>query len=341
MKPGSSALTRELRPGVRLPGRQTLRGHSRPAALVGWRHACLRRLPARLVRRPGRPRRRHAVPARTSRAAAASPRSGWPAWPSTTTRSAGSARSTSSAGTCWPRSAPPSPARPRPARLLGQPELDAVPDRHGPAHGGRRRTRAVAFVTSAYSSYSSCRQYLEDIERARAEVGPAAPRIDKIRPFSTTPASSSRSPRTPAPRWPRCPPTCATTPAWCSPRTASRSRWPSQRPGRASGTSAELTEAARLVAERAGGGTHAVGRWPTRAAAARPPSRGWSPTSAITWRAGQAGAQGRGGRAGRVRVRPHGGPVRPGRRGGRDGRLARAWPCPGGHPRQPTRRSSP
>src|SRR5882724_11060307 len=31
---------------------------------------------------------------------------------------------------------------------------------------------ALAFVTSAYSSYSSCRQYLEDIERARASVGP-------------------------------------------------------------------------------------------------------------------------------------------------------------------------
>src|SRR6202161_1718428 len=43
--------------------------------------------------------------------------------------------------------------------------------------------RAVAFVTSAYSSYSSCRQYLDDIERARAEVGPGAPRIDKIRRF--------------------------------------------------------------------------------------------------------------------------------------------------------------
>jgi ferrochelatase len=47
--------------------------------------------------------------------------------------------------------------------------------------------RAVALVTSAYSSYSSCRQYLEDIERARAEVGPAAPRIDKIRPFFNHP----------------------------------------------------------------------------------------------------------------------------------------------------------
>jgi ferrochelatase len=43
--------------------------------------------------------------------------------------------------------------------------------------------RALAFVTSAYSSYSSCRQYLEDIEAARASVGPGAPVIDKLRQF--------------------------------------------------------------------------------------------------------------------------------------------------------------
>ena len=47
--------------------------------------------------------------------------------------------------------------------------------------------RALAFVTSAYGSYSSCRQYLDDIERARAEVGPGAPRIDKIRHFFSHP----------------------------------------------------------------------------------------------------------------------------------------------------------
>jgi ferrochelatase len=40
---------------------------------------------------------------------------------------------------------------------------------------------ALAFVTSAFGSYPSCRQYLEDIERARQEVGPAAPAIDKLR----------------------------------------------------------------------------------------------------------------------------------------------------------------
>jgi ferrochelatase len=33
--------------------------------------------------------------------------------------------------------------------------------------------RAVGFVTSAYSSYSGCRQYREDIARAQREVGRA------------------------------------------------------------------------------------------------------------------------------------------------------------------------
>ena len=46
---------------------------------------------------------------------------------------------------------------------------------------------AIAFVTSAFGSYSGCRQYIQDIERARAEVGEGAPSIDKIRPFSENP----------------------------------------------------------------------------------------------------------------------------------------------------------
>lgn len=44
-------------------------------------------------------------------------------------------------------------------------------------------SHALAFVTSATSSYSSCRQYREDIERAQDAVGPNAPAIDKIRQF--------------------------------------------------------------------------------------------------------------------------------------------------------------
>src|SRR6516225_2571578 len=43
--------------------------------------------------------------------------------------------------------------------------------------------RALAFVTSAFGSYSGCRQYREDIDRARAEAGPGAPEIHKLRVF--------------------------------------------------------------------------------------------------------------------------------------------------------------
>ncbi|MBV9081456.1 MAG: ferrochelatase [Acidobacteriaceae bacterium] len=46
---------------------------------------------------------------------------------------------------------------------------------------------ALAFVTSAYSSYSSCRQYRENIAAAQAQAGPDAPEIDKLRVFYNHP----------------------------------------------------------------------------------------------------------------------------------------------------------
>jgi protoporphyrin/coproporphyrin ferrochelatase len=46
---------------------------------------------------------------------------------------------------------------------------------------------ALAFVTSAYSSYSSCRQYLQNIADAQAQVGPTAPRVEKLRAFYNHP----------------------------------------------------------------------------------------------------------------------------------------------------------
>lgn len=46
---------------------------------------------------------------------------------------------------------------------------------------------ALAFITSAYSSYSGCRQYREDIERAREAVGAGAPLVDKLRVFYNHP----------------------------------------------------------------------------------------------------------------------------------------------------------
>ena len=47
--------------------------------------------------------------------------------------------------------------------------------------------RAFAFVTSAYSSYSGCRQYLDDIARAREAAGPGAPEVLKLRVFYNHP----------------------------------------------------------------------------------------------------------------------------------------------------------
>ncbi len=70
--------------------------------------------------------------------------------------------------------------------------------------------RALAFVTSAYSSYSSCRQYREDIARAQEAVGEGAPVVEKIRVFHNHPgfveASADRIQKAfdqiPAPRQP-------------------------------------------------------------------------------------------------------------------------------------------
>jgi ferrochelatase len=47
--------------------------------------------------------------------------------------------------------------------------------------------RAAAFVTSAYSSYSGCRQYVEDLARARDRAGRDAPDLVKLRPYFNHP----------------------------------------------------------------------------------------------------------------------------------------------------------
>jgi protoporphyrin/coproporphyrin ferrochelatase len=56
--------------------------------------------------------------------------------------------------------------------------------KHMQADGVRK---ALALVTSAFGSYSGCRQYLEDIERAREAAGVGAPRIHKLSPFHNRP----------------------------------------------------------------------------------------------------------------------------------------------------------
>jgi ferrochelatase len=46
---------------------------------------------------------------------------------------------------------------------------------------------ALVFATSAWSSYSGCRQYREDMARAQAHVGDGAPALTKIRQFFNHP----------------------------------------------------------------------------------------------------------------------------------------------------------
>ncbi|MFN3006445.1 ferrochelatase [Mycolicibacterium wolinskyi] len=43
--------------------------------------------------------------------------------------------------------------------------------------------RAAVFTTSAWGGYSSCKQYVEDIARARAAVGDGAPELVKLRQY--------------------------------------------------------------------------------------------------------------------------------------------------------------
>ena len=118
--------------------------------------------------------------------------------------------------------------------------------------------RAIAFVTSAYSSYSSCRQYLDDIERARAAVGPSAPVIDKIRRFFNHPgfiepfAVSAEAALATLPAEVR-PGAHLVFTAHSIPVAMADSSGP---PGMGGRYVAELTEAARLIAGRTGGGSH-------------------------------------------------------------------------------------
>jgi ferrochelatase len=117
--------------------------------------------------------------------------------------------------------------------------------------------RAVAFVTSAYSSYSSCRQYLDDIERARGAAGPGAPQIDKIRRYFNHPgfiepfAENARAALATLPAEVRADAHLVFTAHSIPVAMADAS-------GPAGGHRyvAELTEAARLIAERTGDGRH-------------------------------------------------------------------------------------
>ena len=109
--------------------------------------------------------------------------------------------------------------------------------------------RALAFVTSAYSSYSGCRQYRENVATGAGRGGGArAPGRQAARRSTTTRASSSRMARNLREALRRIPEERrGSRGRRRSPPTASRWRWP-----RAATTRPQLREACRLVAEAAG-----------------------------------------------------------------------------------------
>ncbi|MDA8080863.1 MAG: ferrochelatase [Actinomycetota bacterium] len=49
------------------------------------------------------------------------------------------------------------------------------------------RKRAIAFVTSAFGSFSGCKQYKLDVEMARSQIGPDAPEVVKVRHYYSHP----------------------------------------------------------------------------------------------------------------------------------------------------------
>ena len=194
--------------------------------------------------------------------------------------------------------------------------------------------RAVAFVTSAYGSYSSCRQYLDDIEAARAQAGPGAPEIDKIRHYFNHPgfiepvteatlAAAGSLPPAVAPHVP------LVFTAHSVPETMAAASGPS-----GGLYPAQLTEAARLVAAGVAAATGHERPWqlvyqsrsgPPSAALARP-GRVRPPGRPRPRR-----RAGRGAGPGRLHLRPPGGGPRPRRGGGRGRAAARTAPGPGSH----------
>jgi ferrochelatase len=110
--------------------------------------------------------------------------------------------------------------------------------------------RALVFPTSAYGGYSACRQYDEDIERARAAV-PNAPELVKIRQFFDHPlfidafADSVRAALASLPDSARLVFTAHSVPV-----SADDAAGPPEEGGKR--YSRQIAEAARLVAERVG-----------------------------------------------------------------------------------------
>jgi ferrochelatase len=108
--------------------------------------------------------------------------------------------------------------------------------------------RALAFFTSAYSSYSGCRQYRENLHAAQESVGPRAPEVLRTRVFYNHPGFVEANAERVSGALAETPGAHVAFTAHSIPLAMARhSRYESQ-----------LAETARLVAERVGSPEHAV-----------------------------------------------------------------------------------
>ncbi|MFC5994464.1 ferrochelatase [Pseudonocardia hispaniensis] len=134
--------------------------------------------------------------------------------------------------------------------------------------------RALVLATSAYGGYSACRQYDEDIARARAAAGPGAPELVKLRHFFDHPqfvaanADAVRAARATLPAAVRATARLVFT-AHSIPTAADAAAGPPAEGGHR--YSRQVAEAARLVAAQVGAAGHDV-VWQSRSG---PPQVPW------------------------------------------------------------------
>ncbi len=194
-------------------------------------------------------------------------------------------------------------------------------------------TRAAVLTTSAYSSYSSCRQYRENLADAVAAVA-GAPRLDRLRQLLQPPRlRRARRRRHASPRSPSSPTRRRAAPTWSSSPTRSPPRWPrpAGRPRPAAPTAvaptSPSTAAVDVVAARV---REETGRrhehdlvYCSRSGSPRTPWLEPDVNDHLADLAKRGVVAGRAG-ADRLRLRPHGGHLRPRHRG--DGHRREARP---------------
>ena len=274
---------------------------------------------------------------RTSRAAAASPASGSRRSASTTILFGGVSPINARTATCSTRSRRTSRRRPWTCRCTGA-TATGRPTSPTPsaqiADAGHRRVLVLA--TSAYASYSGCRQYRENLAGRAPRPGRPRRAVDKLRHYFNHPGFVEPMPTHVALPRARRPPRGA----WRSPRTPFRAGIGGCRAGRRRLRRPQLRRRPGWSPARPA----PTGRGSSSTSpAAAPPAHPWlEPDICDHLEARTRPAPRRWSIVpDRLRLRPHGGQVRPRHRGRRQGRRARACPSPAPPPRAPTRASPP